>query len=530
MKKKHAFVMGLALLLIFLLCCPVFTHVSAVGERITLMNMRHGKLYSDWSDSFQFHVPALSNVTIYFTTDFNDEAFVEYGTIGDAIIQVKDSNNKTILKEEKGFEWLTESYKLTLTEGDYVLTLTHNEHVNEPSDYYYPLDSIYDEKAFINDHLEYCFEIYATLLEDIQPSSLTLNKTKVSVSVGDKTQLIGTYTPANATVDPIWTSSNTKVATVNADGEVTAKAMGSAIITLKMGIKTVSCVVNVTRNDNAVRVFAGKRASVQRFFSNIAGIENATWTSSDRSIARVNNDGLVSGKAVGTARITVTVKGVKYSQAIRVATPSVTLNKSNATIYVGKAAPLYKGGTISLNATTDPANRKVTWKSSDKAVAKVSKTGKVTAVAAGTATITASFKQEGKVYSKSCKVTVKKKAGITVKYVDWTVNSADGVEPCVTFINNTTEVIKYINFTTQYYNAVGDVLYNDIDGERFINLKVTGPFKPGKKRTFYWDTVFYSGEGVHAIQLNSIKITYMDGKTENVKYNMLWMDRYYYQG
>lgn len=92
---------------------------------------------------------------------------------------------------------------------------------------------------------------------------------------------------------------------------------------------------------------------------------------------------------------------VPYELYVRVgggeATPSVTLNKSTASIAVE--------GTETLMATTVPAGQTVTWTSSDDEVATVSG-GVVTGVAAGTATITASITVDGTSYTDTCAVTV----------------------------------------------------------------------------------------------------------------------------
>ena len=94
---------------------------------------------------------------------------------------------------------------------------------------------------------------------------------------------------------------------------------------------------------------------------------------------------------------------VKYQihVAAKTITPTkVSLNKTKATIYKGK--------TLQLKATVSPSdatNKAVTWKSSNTKVATVSSTGKVTAKAAGTATITCTTKSGSK--KATAKITVK---------------------------------------------------------------------------------------------------------------------------
>lgn len=80
------------------------------------------------------------------------------------------------------------------------------------------------------------------------------------------------------------------------------------------------------------------------------------------------------------------------------AIPTITLDKSTLSITVG-------GATGSISATVSPVGSTVTWKSSDITIATVS-SGTVTAVKAGTCTITASITVDGVTYSADCAVTV----------------------------------------------------------------------------------------------------------------------------
>ena len=132
-----------------------------------------------------------------------------------------------------------------------------------------------------------------------------------------------------------------------------------------------------------------------------------TWASSDAAVATVDANGKVTGVKAGEATITVTTEdGGKTAtcqvtvKANTVVVTGVTLNKSTLTLKVGASETL-----TATIAPADATNKNVTWASSDAAVATVDASGKVTGVAAGTATITVTTEDGGK--TATCQVTVK---------------------------------------------------------------------------------------------------------------------------
>ena len=85
-----------------------------------------------------------------------------------------------------------------------------------------------------------------TTKDNVAVKSIKHNKTKVTLSKGKKVKLKATVAPSNATDKNVtFTSSNTKVATVNAKGVVTAKKAGKATITAKAGTKKAACKIVV---------------------------------------------------------------------------------------------------------------------------------------------------------------------------------------------------------------------------------------------------------------------------------------------
>lgn len=198
-----------------------------------------------------------------------------------------------------------------------------------------------------------------------------------------------------------WTSSDTQVAEVSRYGSVKAKSAGTAVITASTPSGgSASCLVTVEVAARSVRVSAGDTT----LFAGLAGTQLAasvspadatnkavTWSSSDPGVAAVDENGFVTPLRPGTARITATAaSGAKGSVRLRVRVPTdgIALNQAEMTVFTGKTA--------SLRATVAPANaynRRVTWTSSNPAVATVNGSGSVKGHSEGAAVITATAAQ-----------------------------------------------------------------------------------------------------------------------------------------
>lgn len=157
------------------------------------------------------------------------------------------------------------------------------------------------------------------------------------------------------------------------------------ILTLVLTM-TIPVSAAVKISNKSITLIAGQKKTIK-----VTGTKKkAKWSTSKSSVATVTQSGVVTAKKKGTATITAKIDSKKYTCKVTVETPSIS--KKSVSITAGKSYALKMNGT----------KQKVTWKSSNTAVATVS-SGKVTAKAAGTTTITATVL--GKKYT--CKVTVK---------------------------------------------------------------------------------------------------------------------------
>ena len=242
-------------------------------------------------------------------------------------------------------------------------------------------------------------------------ASVSVSPTAATILVGGTQQL--TATPLDADGNPLsgrtvtWVSSNTAVATVSASGLVTGVAPGSATITAtsegKSGTATITVnpvpVASVAVAPASATIVVGATQQLTATPLDSAGNpltgRTVTWTSSDPTVAPVSGSGLVTGVAVGSVTITATSEGKSGTASITVNPPPV------ATVTVSPAsASIRVGSTVQLTATLKDANgnvltgRTVTWTSSNTKAATVNASGLVTALATGSATITAT--SEGK--------------------------------------------------------------------------------------------------------------------------------------
>lgn len=239
-----------------------------------------------------------------------------------------------------------------------------------------------------------------------KPTKITLQTTAKTIDVkGKATVSVKSVTPKNASDDVKFTSSNKKIATVSSKGVVTGKKEGKvtitatskenskvkAKITLKVkNIKPKSMSINYT----SMKVEVGKSKTL-KVTAKPAGVYcPLKWTSSDKSIATVDKNGVVTGKKNGTVTITCksTVKNTdgkymtkKCKVTVLTKVKSLKANAETLTLNVKDAK-----GTVKFTVSPKTAsNKKLVYSSSDKNVAVVDKSGKVTATGYGTATITA---------------------------------------------------------------------------------------------------------------------------------------------
>lgn len=229
----------------------------------------------------------------------------------------------------------------------------------------------------------------------ITPTGVEAPETLELVTNGENSKnLDAKMTPEDATeVKLAYESSDDSVATVDENGLVTAVADGECTITTYVVADAPATAETATQETAAVVTDEEKPT----------GGENSEATADSEAVTVPDNldsaFGVVPDGLSATTKVTVTTKVEK-----------IELDKTEGILNVGNTVTIT--ATVAPEEATNPA---VTWSSSDESVATVDETGKITAVATGNATITATSEDDNSV-SADYELTVQqKKAATTTK-------------------------------------------------------------------------------------------------------------------
>lgn len=208
--------------------------------------------------------------------------------------------------------------------------------------------------------------------------TIILNKKKLTLYTCQTERLTATAAPGSSVT---WHSSNEAVVSVNTKGKLSPKKTGTATITATANGASASC--EVTVKVPTLKLAASKTVYLKNpvtLKATAAPMGKVTWKSSDKQIAQVNSKGKITPQKTGTVKITASCNGLKKTCKITVKKPSIKLDTPDTVIFAESSC--------TINASAHPASE-LTYRSSNPKVAKVSKSGKITGIRSGTATITA---------------------------------------------------------------------------------------------------------------------------------------------
>ncbi len=308
----------------------------------------------------------------------------------------------------------------------------------------------------------------------VKVESVTLDKSDAGIIIGETLKLSANVLPSDATNKNIkWSSSNSKVASVSADGTVTGISEGETKI-YATSVSNASCygVCNITVAKQKIAVsgieisgniFGGYEVNIGKTLTlspvikpSDATNKDVRWTSSDSNVATVIN-GKVTGVSEGSVTITATTVDGGY-------TTSVIVKVTKPTVYVTGIALNTEQMTVKVKETKkltaavtplDATDKGVIFKSNNNAIANVSADGTVTGVSPGTTMIQAT--DSTGMFRAFCTVTVPKPV-VEVTSVKLDKSSLEIVEgktvPLKTIIKPTNATYKTITWSASNESVV----------------------------------------------------------------------------
>ena len=273
------------------------------------------------------------------------------------------------------------------------------------------------------------FSVQVTVIA-IPLQSFEIANVPDNLQVGSSHRLDISFTPVNTTQRSVtWQSSNEAILTVNGAGTITAIAEGSATVTatstvdntiystatitvIPKQIEPVIPVESVTIKAQSTVAHIGESTTLTAVIAPANASDSLVWTSSNESVATVNQSGLVRFIKAGSVTITVecsnydfedsitlTVKEI-LSSTVTIETEGLTQADGGYTLKEGTSGKIK--GVLEENATV----LTVTYSSSDSSIASISQDGVIEALKAGTVTITATTTYDGESVQSSITLTV----------------------------------------------------------------------------------------------------------------------------
>lgn len=359
-------------------------------------------------------------------------------------------------------------------------------------------------------------------VEPLVPVEKIKLDSEMTVTTSGLHELEYTIEPANASIQDLeWESTDEAVAKVQySSGRYVLYAYKNGTTTITAtatdgsGV-TASCEVTVNINypvqgislNHDAKTFTKAGETLQltaAIYPDSATNKTVTWKSSDKTVATVDESGLVTAVGNGTANITATTEDGNYTATCKVTVeiPELTLSLDKSELTLTQTEEQQK-----LTATVSDPEEKVTWLSSDPFVATVARDGTVTAIANGTATITASAGDK----TVSCTVEVAltdTPAHTHVWSKSWDANVFYHYRRC--------QNRETCNFTSLEKQA-------GFNSHTFVNGKcsVCGRGQDNSKVQFgkveLIQTQFaYTGKEIEFVDRNNVRATLADGTTQDI--------------
>lgn len=278
---------------------------------------------------------------------------------------------------------------------------------------------------------------------------ISLNKSELNLKKGQSEKLVVSYDPADTTdkKDVVWTSSDTSVVSVAADGTVNALKGGTAEITAKVSDKTAVCKVTVKEihlneislSKAETTIAKGETETLKVIYNPEDTTDDKTviWSSSNPEIASVK-DGVVTAIKAGTTEITAKVgdKTAVCKVTVNIPLESITISPSEMRLESGET----KSFKVTYNPEDTTDDKTIRWNVEDNTIASVDENGNVTGLKGGVTTVSATS-ANGLTVSAQVKVLIHT-TGLEMSAKEAEVNRGEEIQLGVNFIPANTDDSK----------------------------------------------------------------------------------------
>ncbi|MCR5450744.1 MAG: Ig-like domain-containing protein [Solobacterium sp.] len=435
------------------------------------------------------------------------------------------SNNKTenfcyglYIHGTEGYPVVLEIYPYGQSVPVKTITISSQSELDEDSNYFFTeedlsglsADTVYRfviRAEGINQHITDAGYIGALNVgpQPVRVTSVTISEEAANLCVGTTIDLDAEIKPDNAENKNVtWSSSDETVATVDQNGLVTALTEGTAVITVKTEDRgyTAQCTVtvyavhaesiSVNEEGSVSEIDYGKTGTIQITFEPADTTnQKLLWSSSDETVAVVDENGSITAVGEGTVIITATAIDGGFSVSKEI---TVVYHHIEHVAFTEENTVLAKGDTRTLRLHFEPenaSNKEVTFTSDNEEVVTVDPDGNIIGISEGTAVITVTTKDGNK--TAECTVTVAPKniyvrdlndsyayTGTAIKPVPAVYDSGKlltaGKDYTVTYKNNT-NAYSYEGDRSSFIPAKGDKTpYILITGKGNYSGKTYVPF------------------------------------------------------
>ena len=161
---------------------------------------------------------------------------------------------------------------------------------------------------------------------------ILLSSYKETMNIGEERYLLAITTNGEM---PTFKSSSSTIASVNTYGKITAKKSGTTTITAKIKKGEASCKVTVNKTKLTI---SDTRVSIERggtfqLTASASSPSPITWKSSKKSVAVIDENGVITGMKPGETSITALVDGISKTCNVTVKTPTIKLDKYSVHLY-----------------------------------------------------------------------------------------------------------------------------------------------------------------------------------------------------